>query len=82
MLPVEYLRCCCLRSLSFSRLLVLIESIHDVGDGGVHDTGGSHIRARLSPSLATGLVGLKENVFIGDFFRTMSFLPVTAERWA
>lgn len=44
-------------------------------------TGGTHIRARLSPSLATGLVGLRENAYIGDFFNTMGFLPFTTERW-
>ncbi|CAM9691032.1 unnamed protein product [Ectocarpus sp. 6 AP-2014] len=36
-------------------------------------------RARLSPSPATGLIGLKENAYIGDFFQTMGFLPITSE---
>eukprot|EP00903_Cladosiphon_okamuranus_P014222 g13213.t1 len=36
-------------------------------------------RARLSPSPATGLIGLKENVYIGEFFRTLGFLPITSE---
>lgn len=36
--------------------------------------------ARLSPSPATGLIGLKENAYIGDFFETMGFLPITSER--
>ena len=52
----------------------------DDGGDGFRGTGGPHIRARLSPSLATGLIGLKENVFIGEFFRTMGFLPFTTER--
>ncbi len=45
-----------------------------------HDTFGTHNRARLSPSAATGLIGMRENVFIEDFFRTMGFLPFTTER--
>ncbi|CAM9560265.1 unnamed protein product [Scytosiphon promiscuus] len=36
-------------------------------------------RPRLSPSPATGLIGLRENVYIGDFFQTMGFLPFTSE---
>lgn len=56
------------------------------GDGdddgaGNYGTGETPIRARLSPSPATGLVGLRENVFIGEFFSMMGFLPFTTERW-
>eukprot|EP00752_Nemacystus_decipiens_P005075 g4606.t1 len=36
-------------------------------------------RARLGPSPATGLIGLRENGYIAEFFRTMGFLPFTNE---
>ncbi|CAM9553176.1 unnamed protein product [Scytosiphon promiscuus] len=37
-------------------------------------------RIRLSPSPATGLVGTKENAFLGSFFSCLGFLPLTHER--
>lgn len=37
-------------------------------------------RARLSPSPATGLIGLRENVYIAEYFRTIGFVPFTNER--
>lgn len=46
-----------------------------------HDTFATRNRARLSPSAATGLIGMRENVFIEEFFRTMGLLPFTTERW-
>eukprot|EP00752_Nemacystus_decipiens_P005072 g4603.t1 len=36
-------------------------------------------RARLSPSRATGLIGLKENAYIADYFRKIGFVPFTTE---
>ncbi|CAM9748894.1 unnamed protein product [Scytosiphon promiscuus] len=36
-------------------------------------------RCRLSPSPATGLVGLQENVFLSDFFGCLGFLPLATE---
>lgn len=41
---------------------------------------GTNNRARLSTSPATGLIGLRENVYIADFFRTIGFVPITSER--
>lgn len=40
------------------------------------------IRVRLSASLATGLLGLKENGFLGTFFECLNFLPLACERCA
>lgn len=37
-------------------------------------------RTRFSASLATGLVGTQENVYIADYFQCMGFLPLTSER--
>eukprot|EP00903_Cladosiphon_okamuranus_P015992 g14770.t1 len=34
-------------------------------------------RCRLSASPATGLVGMKENAFLSDFFSSVGFLPLT-----
>lgn len=39
------------------------------------------VRARLGASLATGLVGTKENIYLGDFFACMGFLPLTCQRY-
>eukprot|EP00903_Cladosiphon_okamuranus_P014223 g13214.t1 len=36
-------------------------------------------RACLTPSPATGLIGLRENAYIADFFRTLGFLPFVSE---
>lgn len=38
-------------------------------------------RVRLGASLATGLVGTKENLFLADFFGCMGFLPLTCKRY-
>lgn len=35
---------------------------------------------RFSPSPATGLVGMKENAFLSDFFGSLRFLPFTSQR--
>ncbi|CAM9689569.1 unnamed protein product [Ectocarpus sp. 6 AP-2014] len=35
------------------------------------------LRFRFSASLATGLVGMRENVFLSDFFGCFGFLPLT-----
>lgn len=37
-------------------------------------------RCRLSASPATGLVGMKENGFLSDFFSCVGFLPLTTQR--
>lgn len=37
------------------------------------------LRARLSPSPATGLVGLPENGFLDDFFGCLGFLCLASE---
>lgn len=37
-------------------------------------------RVRLSASPATGLVGMKENSFLGWFFDCLGFLPLSSER--
>eukprot|EP00903_Cladosiphon_okamuranus_P014230 g13219.t1 len=36
-------------------------------------------RVRLGASLATGIVGTKENTYLGDFFGCMGFLPLTCK---
>ncbi|CAN0124602.1 unnamed protein product [Ectocarpus sp. 6 AP-2014] len=44
-----------------------------------HD-GSEHVvvkRYRFSASPATGLVGMQENVFLSNFFDSVSFLPLT-----
>lgn len=64
-------------------LLILENRLNIVfGDGGDGDgdNGGWHHRARLRPSPATGLVGLKENVYVAEFFRMSGILPFTSER--
>lgn len=38
------------------------------------------LRARLSASPATGMVGLQENAFLGDFFGALGFLSLASER--
>ena len=38
------------------------------------------LRGRFSPSPATGLIGLQENEFLGDFFDCLGFLSITSER--
>lgn len=38
-------------------------------------------RCRLSPSPATGLVGLQENAFLNDYFGCLGFLPLATARW-
>eukprot|EP00904_Undaria_pinnatifida_P005103 jgi/Undpi1/1722/HiC_scaffold_11.g05112.m1 len=37
-------------------------------------------RCRLSPSPATGLVGMQENAFLNDYFDCLGFLPLANER--
>ena len=37
-------------------------------------------RCRLSASPATGLVGMRENTFISDFFGCIGFLPLATQR--
>ena len=40
-------------------------------------------RCGLSPSPATGLVGMQENAFLSDFFACVGFLPLTtAAAWS
>lgn len=34
----------------------------------------------MAPSMATGLVGLEENIFVADFFDRLGFFPVANER--
>ena len=41
----------------------------------------SSSRCRLSASPATGMVGMQENVFLGDFFGCLGILPLATERW-
>ncbi|CAM9902765.1 unnamed protein product, partial [Laminaria digitata] len=36
-------------------------------------------RCRLSPSPATGLVGMQENSFLSDYFNCVGFLPFTSQ---
>ena len=38
------------------------------------------LRCRLSPSPATGLVGMEENTFLSDYFACVGFLPFTSQR--
>ena len=38
-------------------------------------------RCRLSASPATGLVGMQENAFLGDYFGCMGFMPLTTQRY-
>lgn len=38
-------------------------------------------RCSLSPSPATGLVGMQENAFLSDFFACVGFLPLTTKRY-
>ncbi|CAM9184638.1 unnamed protein product [Ectocarpus fasciculatus] len=50
--------------------------------GARHD-GFEHVamkRYRFSASPATGLVGMKENVFLSNFFGSVGFLPLTTRR--
>lgn len=37
-------------------------------------------RCGLSPSPATGLVGLEENTFLGDYFRCVGVMPLASQR--
>lgn len=37
------------------------------------------VRGRFSASPATGLVGLQENEFLGDFFECLGFLSLASE---
>ena len=37
-------------------------------------------RCRLSASPATGLVGMRENTFLCDFFGSVGFLPLASQR--
>lgn len=37
------------------------------------------LRCRMSASPATGLVGMEENVFLGDFFGCLGVLPLATE---
>lgn len=34
----------------------------------------------MSPSLATGFVGMEENAFLKEFFGCLGFLPLASER--
>ena len=38
-------------------------------------------RCSLSPSPATGLVGMQENTFLSDFFACVGFLPLVTKRY-
>ena len=38
------------------------------------------LRGQFSASPATGLTGLQENEFLGDFFDCLGFLSLTSER--
>lgn len=39
------------------------------------------LRCRLSPSPATGLVGMPENAFLSDYFGCVGFLRFTTQRY-
>ncbi|CAN0535821.1 unnamed protein product, partial [Ectocarpus sp. 12 AP-2014] len=46
---------------------------------GARDDGSEHVvmkRCRFSASPATGLVGMRENVFLSNFFDSVGFLPL------
>lgn len=38
------------------------------------------IRYMISPSPATGLLGMEENSLLRDFFQCLGFLKITSER--